>query len=868
MSKVRSHWPISTLSGVAALINMLLPLVLVRLLAPEAIGTFKIFFLYLGILPAFSLTMGVINGLSFWAGREEAKKAIQTSSSAIFLSAILFFLITWLFQGTITAFIGWEAEFTKLFLIALAITIASNFFEEAAIATGRIWVGPIFYASFEVLRTAVIVVAVYYYRSLEALFIAHIAVSAVKLVLGYSLGLALELVGFTLNWDSFKSVYRYALPVSIASCLGVFVIKADQVILSTFISAEAFAYYTIGCLSLAPLFILEQSVTRVLIPDLSRAFARGENLRAARVYAHAVRQLGMLLIPAVVGLIVFAKPIIELLFTAQYSSAASYLEIFALSYLLLIIPYDSVPRAKGYGTWILKNYFLFAIVSLGLSYTFAQSYGTFGALAGIIGSGLSMRIYGLSFAKRDTGWKLHQFIPVRSLAWFALLSLLLGYGSLVLKSSFSSELEWFLICGGAFAIIYLSIIYLTRVQPVVSLPSHTGVMMLTQQLVIGGLEKTVLDLCLELKHERKLTPFVFAYDYLARADKTDLVPQFEKNNIAIETFKKPRGFSFKVVRKIIELLKKHELHIIHSHNLGSLMYASIAKLCLGWQTFPLKIVHTQHSFVHLTDKRRYALYEKIFSIFADEIVAVSNDTRETYLSLGVNPDKVKVIENGVRFSEEPVFNRKNKLLRRQALIENILDEETRSRLKQYSDEPWIIYLARLHPGKGQDHALQLWNALSPQARKQSIMMLIGPEAEQGEKARIEALIEKASDRNRIFLLEGTTRPQAWIQASDIYLSCSEFEGLPLGPLEAIGIGVPTILSKIPGHEFLAHVSSQYSIESPREGALKLEQVLSDLVNTDPYWEHEYKHRSRWIRQRFSVEAMVQKYFKLYSLREV
>ena len=45
------HWPIFILSSFSSIANLFLPIILTRLLTPEDIGIYKVFFLYLMLLP-------------------------------------------------------------------------------------------------------------------------------------------------------------------------------------------------------------------------------------------------------------------------------------------------------------------------------------------------------------------------------------------------------------------------------------------------------------------------------------------------------------------------------------------------------------------------------------------------------------------------------------------------------------------------------------------------------------------------------------------------------------------------------------------------------------------------------------------------
>jgi O-antigen/teichoic acid export membrane protein/glycosyltransferase involved in cell wall biosynthesis len=862
-SKKRSYWPLVILSTASTFFSLLLPLVLVRILSANDVGNFKIFFLYVTLIPAISLSSGIISGLPFWAGGgEKGVKIIKTSSMILIALAAIFVLLGLMFSSQISRLFGWTDGEAVIFSFALFGGIAAAFFEEAAISNGWIWTGAIFNSVFEFLRVALMLFAAYFYRSLSAVLLAHTSIISLKVLFGYVWGLKLGLTGFVLDKEAFHSVARYAFPVSLAWVFGIFVNSADQFILSTSIAPDLFAFYSIGCLTVPPLLIYEHSVTRVLIPEMSEAFGSSNIKKAAELYRGAISNLSFLLVPAVAGLIVFSKPIIELLFTVKYLEAYKYLQFYALTYLFLIIPYDALARAKGESKWILKTFMIFSAVSLILAYIFTVQWGPMGALCAILLSGLLMRVYSIIYFKHNTSLPLSEFLPIKEFAQQLFLSGLLSFGALESRKLFSNDLSWLMVSGGAFAVLYvLSALFFKSMANGRFNPDGTAVLIVTQTLEIGGLERMVLSLCEYLKNEGHWNSHVFAYDHLEEQGRS-LIPDFKKKNIPYESFKKRRGFSPMVIIRMLKNIYRNNICIIHTQDLGGLIYAVPAKLL----TFgKVSLIHTQHSFIHLSRHRRYRLYEKLLTRFIDKLSVVSEDTKKTYLDLGVHNDKIYVIENGVEFFSSPLLSRASRIGARSELIKN-LGEKSGQLLSDFKNDYWILYLARFFPGKGQEHALKLWEELDPALRKKSVLCLIGPESADGEYDRVSNLVKHCCDAERIILAGPTRDPQSWLRVSDLYLSCSEFEGMPLGPLEAVGSGVPALLSDIPGHDFLKNMAQQYSLGQIKEGAREIENIIKKVQEVDEELFRELWKKGENLRNIFSIERMSGRYSALYRER--
>ncbi|MCB0337494.1 MAG: glycosyltransferase, partial [Bdellovibrionales bacterium] len=482
-----------------------------------------------------------------------------------------------------------------------------------------------------------------------------------------------------------EPVLRYAIPVSSAWLFGVFINHADQFFLSLIIQPEDFALYAIGCLAIPPLYILENSVTRVLIPRLSNAFKSNDSEHACRLYSESVGNLAFLIIPSVAGLVVFAEPIISILFTERYLDAANYLRLFAFSYLALIIPFDATARAQGLSVWILKYFSGFSIATVALTVVFTSQLGPIGALMALLLTKFAMRVFVINYMHKALGWPLSQMIPVAIILRYSLASLVLSLLSGATYVLFSSEIVWFVTVGPVFALLYLGYC-LTLKAPIEQ--QAPKVLMVTQSVEIGGLEKMILYLSRGLSATHEIPTSVFCYDHNAPSRRS-LTERFNEANIPLTLYTKPSGFSPAMVYALIKEVYRQDITIVHAHDLGSLMYAVIAKV---FCTRKIRLVLTQHSFVHLARKNRYTLYEKIFTAMVDEICCVSTEIETQYRSFGITNRYISVIPNGVDFPHVPM----QKLGKFKA--KSVLASEHEV-LAGHQSRLWLLYLARVFPGK-------------------------------------------------------------------------------------------------------------------------------------------------------------------------
>lgn len=861
----RSHWPISILSSIASLVNLFMPLVLVRYLTTDEVGLFKIFFLYLTMVPALSLVSGFLDGIAYWSGQHEVRRrvALQMSAMMMFSVGFLFSLMAIIVHEPIAQLLEWPESHALLFAISLFGAIAGTYLEESVIAQGRVWFGALFFSGTEILRAAVIIISVIISPSVTTVLVVHAAISVLKTFLSLIIGARLGLVG--LEWDAiiFKEALRYAMPVSGAWVFGIFVAHADQFILSFYIPPTEFAFYTIGCLLIPPLFILEHSICRVMIPQLSEAFTAGKSKRAARLYREASENIAFLIIPAVTGMFVFAEPIVELLFTKTYLRAAEYLQIFCFSYLAIIIPFDAVARARAISGWLFKSFVIFSFVSLVLTVSLIVPYGAFGALAALLLVRFSMRMYSIRFMQRTVGWSLREMLPLFPLFQFSIVSIILAISCEFMRTIIANDFLWFLVGGVFFAGFYFLILSVWKVRRFVSGDVGKRVLMLLPTLGIGGMERMVLQLATALSRQG-VRVYVFAYDCQPDSTYPDLQAEFEKAGIPVMKYGKSgkRFFAVAAIWHIVRFINTHDIQVIHSHNLGSLIHATLVK-CISLH--PIRIIHTQHSFVHLQDKSRYTLYEKLFSRFASVLVSVSLDTLEQYKKLGLHERKLVHIANGIQEPVSSIPDCRDKRASRADCIEQLVcDPLIKQKLQSLQDCIWFLNLARLDSIKGQKRVLQLWKELPASLRKESALLFVGPEAETGFLNAFFAEIKSLPDADRIVYCGSTTRPDQWYLRADIYISGSNFEGMPLGPLEALAHGLPCLLTDIPGHRFLNDQAHYFSLHTLTDGVSQLENLCSKLGSAT--FDDRIQKIAKAVINTYGIDEMARNYARLYPVR--
>lgn len=819
--------------------NLFLPLILVRLLSPDQVGIYKIFFLYCSTAPWILMAAGLGNGLYYWAGQNpelktKAFRATMTLQSLWSLLIILIGLISVLIlsntQNSLFNLFP-NQNYWLLLVFGIALSIPGQFLEESQIASGRTKWAAWYSAGWEAIKTLSMMATALHFRTSESIVIAFVLVVLGKVLTSLFILIAKKELHFELEKEATTKVLKYAIPASAAAGFLVVINYCDQFILTHFLSAADFAIYSLGCLSVPPLLIFEQSVNKVLVPQMAHEISNNHKANALKRLRLAMVDLGLWLIPAAMGLLFFAGPITRMLFTNKYPMAENYLQIYAFSYLVFIFPFDAWARSHGRSMWILKTMSAFSVLSLSTTLLGAYYLGAKGALILFILSQFSMRFFWGFSVSKETKSKFTEMAPISAFLRFALVSIILGSITRWICDQLTNNSlpEWLsmILAGSVFLIVYVFICVPWAMKIERKARASKKVLIMTQYLHLGGLEKMILNLTQDLRERTQWQPEVLVYDHLDNAASIDAL--FIAAKIPLHRWNKKPGFSIRLIFQVIRYCRKNEIDLIHAHDLGPVLYGILIRL---FSFGRIRLIFTQHSFVHLQKNWRQTFYEHTFARLTDKICAVSEVIQKRYYAMGFSKNQVTLIENGI-----PMIEPLNNPQAKQELKNQLTDQQKQNGKQLKNNTLWLISVARLHPGKGQEEIIKLWSQLPANIRQQCQILIIGGQTENGYEDKLKQQASKAMDGHHIVFLGAQFDPRPWYQAADVFISGSHEEGLPLGPLEALSAGLPLILSQIPGHSILQNNSIPFYLSDINESVKIISQFLIKIL------EHKIESRT-------------------------
>jgi glycosyltransferase involved in cell wall biosynthesis len=202
-------------------------------------------------------------------------------------------------------------------------------------------------------------------------------------------------------------------------------------------------------------------------------------------------------------------------------------------------------------------------------------------------------------------------------------------------------------------------------------------------------------------------------------------------------------------------------------------------------------------------------------------------------------DRIAPIHNGVRV----------------APIESALTRESLSIAK---DDLVLTCVGRLIPLKRVQDAIQGLHAIAGTVPATLVVVGEGPEMPQ-----LQALAARLGVTDRVRFLGARRDVPALLRISDIFLQCSETEGLSMSIIEALHAGLPCIVTQVGGNPELVRQDENGALY--RHSDLTALTALLTRFATDGDLRRRMGERSRQIAQQdFTIEACTEKYISLYQ----
>ena len=446
-------------------IQFLLPVVLVRYLAPDAFGKYRLLWLVAGTVMAV-VTQAMAGSLYYFLPRSNDElKRLYINQALLYLTTaglIAAWAVSawnpWLPEGVrdLTRNQALVPAFVLFWVVASLLDLLGTAEERVAWQT-RTTVG------LSVLRAVTLSATAMLTRQLDSVLLALLGFVVVKfaLLLTY-VARHHGLRGPFLRRHAFAEQLRQSAPFGFTGALFGLRAQADQWVATALFSVGMFAAFSIAAL-LGPLVHLcRQSVLQAFLPSISRLEAAGDIRGMLELNSRGSVLVATLVYPLLAFAFVFSAEIVTIIYTGAYVAAAPVMRIYILGLVALVVELSTVMLLLRQGAFSMRLGVLALVVSVAVSWFSARAYGLAGAAAGSVTAIYIEHLATLWRISRCTGIPLRRVQNWRSLGLLLLCAALAGLFAWVAVSAlaaFGPEVR-VTAGGGLLAIAYLALLVL------------------------------------------------------------------------------------------------------------------------------------------------------------------------------------------------------------------------------------------------------------------------------------------------------------------------------------------------------------------------------------------------------------------------
>ncbi len=462
---VQAFW-LTAAKGVAAILNIGLPILLVRIMAQTEYGVFKEAFLFVSTATNVA-TFGVGMSAFYFMPRHPER------GGQIALNILVYnFIAGWI---PLAAILIYPQILQKLFrtnqLEPLAVllgffvlvTLTSSLVMQIPTAMQDVKYSTLFIVGTQVARAVMIAVAAVAFRTVKSIVVAAMIAQLLSIILLFwYLDKRFPRFWTHFEWDFFKEQLAYALPYGAFGMLWVIQKDLDNYFVSATLGPKDYAIYAVGWVDVPLLTLALESIVSVMIVRISALQKEDRKKEIREVTANASSRVAAIEFPLFAMLMVGGRDLIVLFYTQTYKQSGA---IFLVSILLLplwVLLMDPIVRAyKELRNFLLVVRLIVFAALFCVLLPVIHYKGMFGAAVAAVGAQYLERIIIFFKAARTVDAEWSDFRLYRDMFKVAAVSVVAGVAAYLVRNLISPNLLVLriLIVGVVTAAIYLPAMY-------------------------------------------------------------------------------------------------------------------------------------------------------------------------------------------------------------------------------------------------------------------------------------------------------------------------------------------------------------------------------------------------------------------------
>ena len=361
------------------------------------------------------------------------------------------------------------------------------------------------------------------------------------------------------------------------------------------------------------------------------------------------------------------------------------------------------------------------------------------------------------------------------------------------------------------------------------------VMYITHSLGVGGSEKLISDMAVELKR-RGFDSVICCLDSLGEWGK-----KLRKEGFKIFVLGRKKGIDLNVSKKIKNIIEKEHPDILHAHHYSPYFYTALS----NFSRRRPKLIFTEHGRFYPDRVRvKRVVFNQFAKLFTDAIIGVCNFTKYSLSKYEMFPqNKIDVIYNGIKPKK----------------YEGSIDADLkRKELGLGASEVIIGSVGRLCSVKSYNILIRAFGEVKK--RLQNVKLLIvGNGALRDDLEALSRHMGLSDDI--IFLGERRDVPEL-MKIFDVFTLSSNLEAASLALLEAMASDLPIVATNVGGNSELIKDNETGVLVDRGDYKKFADAIIRILQNPTVKNAMGEKGRKRVI-EKFSFNRMIDEYIRLY-----
>ena len=345
---VQAFW-LTFAKFISAILNILMPVLLVRILNQHDFGVYKQVFLFIGTTTSFAaFSVGVS---AFYYMPRQPQRGGQIALNILVYNVIAGFLpllLLLIYPQFLNLFFrtGDLEPYGLMLGIFVVLQLNSSLVEMIPTALQDVRSSTLFVTGTQLFKIVAVVIAAIVFRTVRSIVVACMLAAALSfaILLRY---LYRRFGAFWMHFDRkfFVEQLTYALPLGAYGIIWVFRKDLDNYFVSAMYSPSQYAIYALGWMEVPLIFLFLESMLSVLVVRISALHQEGRTEDIRNVLASAINRVATVQFPIYAILLVAGRDLIVFIYTETYAASAPIFYITITLIVLNVFMYDPIVRA-------------------------------------------------------------------------------------------------------------------------------------------------------------------------------------------------------------------------------------------------------------------------------------------------------------------------------------------------------------------------------------------------------------------------------------------------------------------------------------------------------------------------------------------